>query len=58
MAERHRPELYVVPARAADKPAVLAAVRARIAALQERFPGTAVLDAGPELRVTIPDPCA
>jgi predicted dehydrogenase len=54
-AERHRPELYVVPAPGADKAAVLAAVRSRIAALQERFPGTAVVDAGPELRVTIPD---
>jgi len=54
-AEQHRPELYVVPNQAADKPAVLAAVEKAIAGLQEKYPGTGVLDLGTEIRVTIPD---
>jgi predicted dehydrogenase len=54
-AERFRPELYVVPNTAGEKAAVLAAVQARIAALQPQYPGTAVADQGAELRVTIPD---
>jgi predicted dehydrogenase len=54
-AEQHRPELYVVPNTAADKPAVLAAVQKKIAALQAEYPGTAVVDQGVELRVTIPN---
>jgi predicted dehydrogenase len=53
--EKYRPELYVVPASAADKAAVLAAVTKRIAALQPRFPKVAVSDLGSELRIDIPD---
>jgi predicted dehydrogenase len=54
-AERYRTELYVVPVRPEDRAGVLAAVKSRIAALQGRFPGAAVAEAGPEIRVTIPD---
>jgi predicted dehydrogenase len=54
-AEKHRPELYVVPATPADKAAVLAAVLKKLASLQARHPGVAVEDLGGELRVTIPD---
>jgi predicted dehydrogenase len=54
-AERHRPELYVVPSMPADKAAVLAAVQKKIASLQSEYPGTAVAEQGAELRVTIPN---
>jgi predicted dehydrogenase len=54
-AERHRPELYVVPNSPGDKGGVLSAARARIAALQDRYPGVGVEDAGEEIRITIPD---
>jgi len=54
-AEQHRPELYVVPNAAADKPAVLAAVQSKIASIQARYPGTAVADQGADIRITIPD---
>jgi predicted dehydrogenase len=57
-AQKHRPELYVVPAAPADLGAVMAvkaAVEKRIAALQARFPGVAVANEGAELRIAIPD---
>jgi predicted dehydrogenase len=54
-ADRFRPELYVVPAAAAMKPQVLAAVQAKIEALKAGYPGIGVEDRGAELRVTIPD---
>ena len=53
-ADRFRPELYVVPMDQ-SKPAVLAALRSRVAALQQTYPGVAVEDAGAEIRVTVPD---
>ena len=54
-ADRYRPELYVVPADAAAKREVLAAVEARITALQREYPGIAVHDRGAEIHVSIPD---
>jgi predicted dehydrogenase len=54
-AERYRPELYVVPAAAGEKAALLAAVKARLAAVQAKYPGVGVEDVGAELRLTIPD---
>jgi len=54
-AEKQRPELYVVPNAAKEKAVVLAAVQKRIAGLQQRYPGTDVVDLGSELRITIPD---
>ena len=53
--ERYRPELYVVPATAAEKPAVQAAVTRKIASVQARFPKTSVSDLGAELRIDIPE---
>jgi predicted dehydrogenase len=53
-AEKFRPELYVIPA-AAARTEVAAALKARVGALQREYPGIAVEDRGPELRVTIPD---
>jgi predicted dehydrogenase len=54
-ADKFRPELYVVPAAAAMKADVLAAVRARIQALQGELPGIGVEERGAEIRITIPD---
>jgi predicted dehydrogenase len=54
-AEKFRTELYVIPNDAAEKPAVLAAVQKRIGSVQQRFPGTAVVDHGADLRIAIPD---
>jgi predicted dehydrogenase len=53
-AGRYLPELYVVPDSMALKPEVLAAVRARIAALQQVHPGLGVEDRGPEIHITVP----
>jgi predicted dehydrogenase len=54
-AEKHRPELYVIPNVPGDQAAVLAAVQKTIAGLQATHPGTAALEQGAEIRVTIPD---
>jgi predicted dehydrogenase len=54
-ADGYRPELYVVPNRPDTASDVLAAVRARIASLQSEFPGTAAVDRGGEIHVTIPE---
>jgi predicted dehydrogenase len=54
-ADRFLPELYVVPASAAVKPQVLAGVKAKIAALQQLYPGIGVDDRSTEIRVTIPE---
>ena len=54
-ADRYLPELFVVPAAAAMKPQVLAALTAKIEALKKDYPGLGVEDRGAELRITIPD---
>ena len=54
-AEQYRPEVYVVANRAADRAAVLAAVRKKIAGLQGTYPGTEAVDLGSEIRIAIPD---
>jgi predicted dehydrogenase len=54
-ADKYRPELYIVPAQASGKGAVLAAVKARLAAIEKSYPGVGVEDLGGELRLTIPD---
>jgi predicted dehydrogenase len=53
--EHYRPELYVVPNVPGDKAGVLAAARARVAALQDRYPGIGTEDLGAEIRIAIPD---
>ena len=52
-AERHIPELYIVP-KSGLRAEVLAATRHRIVALQSRWPGVDAIDAGEALRVAIP----
>lgn len=54
-SDQYKPALYVVPNHAADKLAVLAAVKKRLAGLQGPYPGTDAVDLGPEIRVQIPD---
>ena len=54
-ADRFRPELYVVPATAAMKPEVLAAVQTKIDALKRTYPGIGVEDSGAEIHITIPE---
>jgi predicted dehydrogenase len=54
-ADRYRPELYVVAVDAAAKETVLAAVKAKIAALQPQYPGVAVEDRGADIHIAIPD---
>ena len=53
-ADKFLPELYVIPATPAVKTDVLAAVQAKIKALQAEFPGVTVEDRGAELRVAVP----
>jgi hypothetical protein len=53
--QRWRPELYVVPNRMADAPAVKAALQRRVASLAKARPGLSVEDEGGTLRVGIPD---
>jgi predicted dehydrogenase len=53
--QKWRPELYVVPNRPADAPAVKAALEHRVAALAKARPGLTVEDEGARLRVGIPD---
>jgi predicted dehydrogenase len=53
-ADKFLPELYVVPASAAVKGEVLAAVQAKLKALQAEFPGVTVDDRGAELHVSVP----
>jgi hypothetical protein len=53
-ADRYLTELYVVPATPALKPQVLAAAKARIAALASTYPGIGVEARGAEIHVTVP----
>ena len=54
-AEQYRPEVYVVANRAADKAAVLAAVKKKITGFQGTCPGCEVVDLGSEIRIAVPD---
>ena len=53
--QKWKPELYVVPVRLADAPAVKAALERRVAELAKARPGLTVEDEGGRLRVGIPD---
>jgi predicted dehydrogenase len=53
-AERHSPELYIVP-KSGMGDQVFAATRRRIAALQSRWPGLDAVEAGGALRLAIPE---
>jgi len=47
--------IHVIPNSAALKAEVLAALQRKVAALQNKYPGVAVVDEGDKLRVTFPD---
>jgi len=51
-----RPELYIIPNDSTAYAQVLAAVHARVAAVQKEFPGVAVEDRGSEIHIAVPDP--
>ena len=53
--DKFRPELYVIPTDRVSHSQVLAAVRARLAAVQREFPGVTADDRGTEIHVAIPD---
>jgi hypothetical protein len=54
-ADGYKPEVYVVPNQAADAPAILAAAKARMAAVASEWPGAGAEIAGAEIKITIPD---
>ena len=54
-ADNYRPELYIIPNKAVDKPQVLAALKAKLASLQDKYPGVAAEDLGADIRLSIPD---
>jgi predicted dehydrogenase len=53
--QNYRPELYVVPNQAPERPAVGAALRNAVGRRQTAYPGVAVEEQGAEFRVVIPD---
>jgi predicted dehydrogenase len=53
-AEQWRPEVYVVPSKPANRLEVVAAVRARVAALQDRWTGIGMEERSDGLLVSIP----
>jgi predicted dehydrogenase len=54
-AEGHRPQTYVVPSSEGDLSRVAAAVRKRLAAIQDRFPGVAAEERAGEILIQVPD---
>lgn len=54
-AENYRPELYVIPNRAAESGVVMAALKGKMAALQARFPGVDIAGQSKEIHIRIPD---
>ena len=53
--QKYRAEVYLVPDRASDRLAVLAAAQKRVAALAPRYSGLTVEEAGEELHVVVPE---
>ena len=53
-ADKFQPEVYVVPVAPARRAHVLAAVHARVSALQKEYPGIAAEDRGAEIKLTVP----
>jgi predicted dehydrogenase len=54
-ADGYKPEVYIVPNRAADAPAILAAAKARVAAVAAEWPGVGAEMKGNEIKLVIPD---
>ncbi len=55
LAEKWRPELFVIPNNSSDKAEILAALKRKVAALQTKYPGVGIEDRGERILVTIPD---
>lgn len=53
--QKYRPELYVVPNNASDKPQILAVLKKKAESLQGKYPGIGVEDDGARIWVTVPD---
>lgn len=54
-ADGYKPEVYIVPNSPADAPAILAAAKARMAAVAGEWPGAGAEMKGNEIKVVIPD---
>jgi predicted dehydrogenase len=54
-ADGYKPEVYIVPNRAADAPAILAAAKSRVAAVAAEWPGVGAEMNGSEIKLVIPD---
>jgi predicted dehydrogenase len=54
-ADGYKPEVYIVPDKAEDAPAILAAAKARMAAVAGEWPGVGAEMKGPEIKITIPE---
>ncbi len=54
-ADNYRTEVYVIANTPDDRPAVLSAVKARVQAVQEQWPGVAVDERHGEIHLTVPD---
>ena len=54
-ADGYKPEVYIVPNRAADAPAILAAAKARVAAVASEWPGVGAEMKGAEIKLTMPE---
>ena len=53
--QNFRPQLYLVPAVAANRAEVLAGLKRKIESLQSLYPGVAIRDEGREVLISIPD---
>jgi predicted dehydrogenase len=54
-ADGYKPEVYIVPNKAEDAPAILAAAKARMAAAAAEFAGVGAEMKGTEIKIVIPD---
>jgi predicted dehydrogenase len=54
-ADGYKPEVYIVPNTAADAPAILAAAKARAAAVAAEWPGVGAEMSGSEIKLVLPD---
>jgi predicted dehydrogenase len=54
-ADGYKPEVYIVPNKAEDAPAILAAAKARMAAVAGEWPGVGAEMKGAEIKITIPE---
>ena len=54
-ADGYKPEVYIVPNKAEDAPAILAAAKARVAAVAGEWPGVGAEMKGAEIKLVIPD---